>query len=483
MKLGQTSIIVFLSKVFGSLLGFIATVYFARILGAEVLGIYSVIIALLGWLKMGGRVGINSAMIKRISEGKQQGEYFTAGGLLIGGMIVLVVGLVLIFQFQIESYVSGFEDYSSASVVWFIVAIFLTFNFNMLVKIALKGQRLVYIAGILNPLKIGIQSIVQILLVYAGYRLVGMLIGYGVGIIVAACIGAVFVSIQPKLPRRRHFRSLLEYAKYSWLSGLKSRAYNDVDILILGVFVSQSLIGIYTVAWSITRFLDVFGIAISQTMFPEISNVSAQESNEAAVSLIEDALTYAGFIIIPGLVGGILLGDRLLQIYSSEFVQGIDVLWLLLLSLLFYAYLKQFLNALNAIDRPDLAFRANIVFIGCNIVLNLILIWQIGWVGAAIASALSAAGGLITAYGLIQRVVDVRVPANEIGRQFAAALTMGGVVWLLRTAIERTEITDHNFVIVLSLVFVGAAVYGAMLLGISPNFRTTISRNLPFDVP
>lgn len=483
MRIGQTSLVVFVSKLVGSALGFVGTVYFARVLGAEVIGIYSVIIALVAWLGLAGRLGISKAIKKRVSEDENEGAYLAAGALMVASSTVLLSVLLIVLRVPVERYVSDFEQYSPISVIWFLVLLLAVHLGFSLVTSALVGQRSVHIAGPLRPAKVAIQSAIQILLVFIGLELVGMLLGYALGTVFVTLFGIVFVSVRPRMPDRRHFRSLLAYAKFSWLGGLKSRAFNDVDILILGALVPQSLVGIYAVAWSLTKFLDLFGMAVSQTMFPEISNVSALESAESAAGLVEDSLAYGGFIVIPGMVGGTILSDRLLRIYSAEFAQGTEVLWLLLLSILLYTYMQQQLNALNAVDRPDAAFRVNLVFVLSNVVLNLVLIWQFGWIGAAVASAIASGLGLTLSYALLARMISLSIPLDEIGRQWVAAIAMGGIVWGLRILIEITEFIGHNFIIVCLLVCVGSFVYFAVLLAISARFRATVDRNLPVDSP
>jgi O-antigen/teichoic acid export membrane protein len=141
------------------------------------------------------------------------------------------------------------------------------------------------------------------------------------------------------------------------------------------------------------------------------------------------------------------------------------------------------LNALNAVDRPDAAFRVNLVFVFSNVVLNLLLIWQFGWVGAAVASVTASGIGLAFSYALLARTLPLRIPFDEIGRQWAAALFMGGVVWGLRSIIETTGIIGHNFAIVCLLVGAGSLVYFAVLMTISSRLRATVSRNLPVDPP
>ncbi|ARS90818.1 oligosaccharide flippase family protein [Natrarchaeobaculum aegyptiacum] len=483
MNIGQTSLIVFLSKLAGSALGFIATIYFARVLGAEVLGIYAVIMSTVAWLQTGGKMGIAKATNKRISEGEDRGKFLVAGIVSLV-LFITAISLVAIAATPfIESYLSDFENYSQTSVVYFILlllAIKLVFIFVLEV---LRGLHMVHIAGPLKPVKTATQSIIQLALVFAGLGLIGMLLGYFIGAIIVLLVAGVFLKIRPANPTSTHYQSLLNYAKFSWLGGLKSRALNDVDILILNAMVATGLVGIYSVVWSLSKFLDLFSSAIGETVFPEISKISKQQEIGEVKLLIEDAVAYAGLITIPGLVGGVVISDRLLQIYGPEFVQGVEILWMLLLAVLFFSYYRQFLNALNALDFPNLAFFSNIVFVVSNIVLNVILIWRFGWIGAAVASTLSILIGLVASYLLLIRIVTIEIPANEIGRQLVAAIAMGAIVAITRGTIESAGLIENNTIIVLGLVSLGTIVYTATLYQISPKFQTTVERNIPFNVP
>lgn len=74
MRPGQTSVVVFAAKIVGSALGFAATIIFARLLGAEVLGIYGLVLTLVAWLQVGATMGVGSAVTKRLSEGDEHGN-------------------------------------------------------------------------------------------------------------------------------------------------------------------------------------------------------------------------------------------------------------------------------------------------------------------------------------------------------------------------------------------------------------------------
>jgi len=476
MRIGQTTAVYLVSKGLGSVLGFLATVYFARVLGEEVLGQYALVLALVTWLGIGGRAGIAGAITKRISEGEDSERFAGAGLVVMGAMMTAVAAIVALFHKQVNAYVG-------VQVAGFVILILFVLLYKSFVNASLKGNHLVHVYAVLSTGRQVLVAIAQIGFVVIGLELAGMLWGYAVGYFIIATVGLWLLGLRPKLPGKRHVKSLFKYAKYAWLGSIRYRSFETIDIAVLGFFVTQGLVGIYSVAWSLGKFLDIFGSAINSTLFPEMSQVSAENDASAAAGLTEDALTYGGLILVPGLVGAYVLGDLLMLIYGESFVAGAEVLTILIVALLVYTYNKQLLNTLNAIDRPDLAFRANAVFIVTNVALNVGLIWQLGWVGAAIATALSAAVGLFFAYRYASSLVPFSLPLKEIARQWIAAFGMGAIVYALRGVGESHWIADYNAAFVVVLVGIGAAVYFGTLLAISSTFRTTVTDNLPFDLP
>ncbi len=313
MRIGQISAFVFVTKLLGSFLGFVATIYFARVLGAEVLGYYAAALAILAWLKFVSISGVHGAIKKRLSEGQEPGAYLSAGVTMVVALTALSGLLVLLLRDPINAYVG--ED-----VALYIILILISVIGVNLVFAILKGQRDVHISEGLRPVKIGLQSVIQIALVFVGYGLAGMLVGYAIGAFLVVFIGALYVTIFFRWPDREHFVSLFDYAKFSWLGKLESRTINDIDIVILTALVSPALVGIYSVAWTLSKFLMVFGSAIRSSLFPEISYRSENDRDEEVKQLITDSLTYTGLIAIPGVVGGLVLSERLMLMYGSEFV-------------------------------------------------------------------------------------------------------------------------------------------------------------------
>lgn len=477
MRIGQQSIIWFLSNVGASLLAFLATLYFARVLGASALGVYSMVIALAAWVKLPTTMGIGGAITKRVSEGKEQHQFKTAGGILLA----LLSALVSILLFAARALVN---DYVGFPATKYLIGILLTGTALTYVQACLKGQHLVHVSGVLSPIEVSSRSAFQVGLVFAtGLGIAGMLLGYVLGTFLVLSIGLYVLPGRLQFPDQHHFESLLSFAQFSWLASVRSKVFNWIDIVILGFFVSSSLVGVYSVSWTLASFLGLFSGAVRSSMFPQISEVSDKKSLDAVSNLVESSLSYTGLFLIPGFLGSLVVGDRILRIYGDEFSVGETVLILLIFAYLIHSYGKQMINVLNGVDRPELAFRVSLAYIIVNLVANIGLVYAYGWVGAAVATLVSATIGLTMSYYYLCGLLNFQIPFDFIGKQWASAGVMALAVFAIRIAIESNKLLVHNFLLVLILVSIGAGLYFSTLFAIAPRFRKTVRDNSPWKIP
>lgn len=142
-------------------------------------------------------------------------------------------------------------------------------------------------------------------------------------------------------------------------------------------------------------------------------------------------------------------------------------------------YMNQLLNTLNAIDRPDRLFRVDVAFTAKNLGLNIVLVFALSWVGAAMATLI----GVVLAFYCLSSLVRFEVPFGEIARQVVAAAAMTVVVYVPRRGIESMDLLNHNATIVVILVSLGGVKYFALLAVISDRFRATLADNSPVRIP
>lgn len=462
----------FASKVVGSVAGFAATFVIARVLGADVLGIYALVQSVIVWMVVPAW-GISKATEKYVSEGENQGAYLSTSFLLSALSVAIVGGLLIAFSGYVSAYVG-------AEVTLLIVVLVATTVSFDTAGAVLKGEKQVSKYGWLTTTRTVLQAVFQILFVVLGFTITGLLVGHAAALVVVTLGALWLLRTRPTMPNIRDVRRVLNFARFSWMGGFKSKTFGWMDTLVLGFFATSSLIGVYEVAWTLSAFLVLASDSIRDVMFPQFSELSSKDANSRITSALETSVQYTGIIIIPGFFGALIIGPRLLKIYSPEFVVGSTVLAILILAQIFEVYGSQFVDVLNAVKRPDAAFRTNAVFTVTNLSLNVVLISQFGWTGAAVATLLSSVLTLLLGYYYLSEVLDtIRIPLDELGRQVVSALVMTGFVYLLETLVGPSHLET------ILIVFAGAVFYISILVIISAKVRQDVGqllRNLPIPV-
>lgn len=461
MKPSTTSVIQFISKLLVTAVGFIGTVIFARLLGSSILGTYFLIVAVLSWLEFVGQLGIASAIRKRVSERGSSSEFLSAGVLLQSGILFVLVLALFVAQEELNEYIG-------ADVAPILILMLVSKLFFELARVSLQGQHRVATAAFLELGSQIARSAFQILLVILGFELFGLLFGYIAAFTIATIGGIVLIVARHTFtwPSAEHFRQIFEFARYSWLGAVKGRTSSWMDTIVLGFFVTPSLIGIYEVSWNIAMVLVLASQSISNALFPTISELATEEVTNSARGLLEQSLTFAGLIAIPGAVGAILVAPDLLRVYGAEFTQGRIVLSILSIFAILASYETQLQNGLNALDRPDITFRVNAVFITANILLNVGLIYLYGWIGAAVATTISTAVSLGYSSYAIKEIVNLTVPTREFLYQWIAAGIMG-----ITVIFTERLVSAYPYYFVLIPIGAGILVYFVVLGLLSSQIR------------
>ena len=476
MRIGKAALSHFLSQVVVTCAGFAATWLIAFVLGADGLGVYSVIVSLgFFWLVIPGNA-VAMSMKKRISEGESPGEFLGGGVLLNAATVLIISALVLASGELLGGVVSRDRELMRVLINYdvAIVALLAAAIAYRTMSGSLQGQKRVATTGWLKAVERVGRTVLQVGALVLGLGVAGITFGHAGALAVITVVGVVVSAQRPGLPSGGQLRSLLEYAKYAWVGALRGRVFGWLDTIFLSFFVSASLIGIYEAAWGIASMLAIASTSISQTLFPEVSDLSTDEGFDRIRHYLDEALAFSGVFIIPGLAGATVIGERVLRFYRPEFGQGSTVLLILIGAYIADTFASQFTNVINGIDRPDAAFRVNATFIVVNALLNAVLIWRFGWTGAAAATALSSGLRAAAGYVVLDRLIGhVSVPFGQLGRQSLASVVM--VLLLVPVA----PIAPAGRLGTVLLAGYGAAVYTVVLLSIAPRIRSKARALVP----
>jgi len=459
MKIAKSSIGVFLIKISISVIGFLGTLYAATVIGAEGLGIYFLFTAVVSGASLFTSFGIGSATTKRVSEGQEQGEFLGAAFLMNLGLFFIISIFLIIFKEQIVSFI-GVE------ILYYLIFVALLLKvFKKPISYSLKGERRVATGKSLSLVKDTTRVITWVILLTAGVGVLGLAVGYLAGYIVALIVGISLISISLRMPSKKHFKSIFDFSKYSWLGSVESKAFSWTDTIVLGLFVSPMYIGVYEVAWSISGLFYFVASALGSVLFPNVSHLASNGKTGQIKDMIEESLIYVAIIAFPGVVGAALIGEGVLRIYGEEFVIGYIVLTILIFSRLFNAFKSVIAKVINGMDRPDLSFRVYAVFLILNLTSNFLLVYLIGWVGAAIATTISIGVASVLAYKYIDSLIGIKIPKKEIGKEVFAAVVMGVVLYPI------VQYTYLGLFETIALVVLGSAIYFGVLFAISSKIR------------
>ena len=457
--LARSSLGTFLTRIATAVAVFGGVFYLATAAGASVLGVYSLFMALVRVVDLVTDAGLSTAAKKRISEGTERDEFFTAA-LLVRLVVFAVVAVLLVaFREQVVAYV-GYE-----MALPFLLVAALAYLCQRMLDAGLTGEKRVARAGLLELVANAGKLLAWVVLLALGYGLLGVLVGVWVGLALTVVAGALLLSLRLRRPARRHFESLFGFAKYSWMGVAQEASWLWTDTLVLGVFVTTSFVGIYELSWQITGVLFFVASAISTVLFANGSELAARGERDEVRRLLERSLGYVGIMAIPGFVGGVVFAESILAVFGEEYRVGALAVVVLILARVFHSYEVVFGRVIEALDRPDLTFRTNVVFIVLNISLNVVAIITVGWIGAAVATTVAMVVRTGLSYRYIRSILAFEVPTREIGFEILAALVMGGCLWLFAPA---------GVLALPSLVFwisVGAAVYTVAVLALIERIR------------
>lgn len=463
-KLARASAVQFGVNVLKTAVGALVTLYFVNELGAGAFGRYALALAIVNWLLLPS-TAVRSATLKRISESADPDPYFSAG-LVTQSVVCLGFALLLLSG---RSYVNSYVGFDAAVLV---AVLFVTLGFAYHLQAVLRGEGYFEKASLVDAGRNVTMSAIQLGLIVAGVGVVGLISGEIVANVLAVVVALAITNLRFERPLSVHFRRLYDFGKYTWLGRLKYLSYSWVDTIVLGFFVTPSLIGAYEVVWRVSALFALLPSALSSVLFPSLSTRAAEEAHREAERILSRGLAITSLIAVPGAVGAAILARPLLALYG-ESVTAIGVAPLLLVVLSVGRIAESFetilTTALEGLDYPDREFRVSLTFLVSNLGLNVALVPFFGTRGAAAATVVSIVLSAALAWWYLPDTVSVSLPWLPLLAQVGAAAGMG---ICLITVIRAFPVPRPLYV--LPYVGFGALVYFLLLIALSTEIRDRI---------
>ena len=235
--------------------------------------------------------------------------------------------------------------------------------------------------------------------------------------------------------------------------GIFQRAYIYLDTVLLSKISGDVATGIYQIPFKIINALQFLPMAFIASLYPALS-LYWQENREQLSITFNRAMHYSAIISLPLTIGGWVVAEPLVAIFSSSYTGAVWPLRLCLIALPFMFLGYPIGSLLNACDEQRANTRNMLIVLITSVVMNLLLIPPLGAVGASITVVIT--NGLLVLLGLISAkkiAPHLWRWLKQFGQTILASLIMGVIVWLLRPYCN-----------VFVVIIIGALVYGLALL-------------------
>jgi O-antigen/teichoic acid export membrane protein len=185
------------------------------------------------------------------------------------------------------------------------------------------------------------------------------------------------------------------------------------QVLVVGLLSSSSM-GIYTVALSLSRMLNVFGDAIIRVLFPKV----AARPRDEVLFITGRAARVSSFLTLLTAIPLILFGPWLLKLlYGSEFVESVTVFRILLLEVILNVIIWVLSQAFMGLGRPGILTILQGFGLLITVPLMLVLIPRFDFVGAGFSLLLSTLARLVFLLFCFPLILKVRPPDLIINKQ------------------------------------------------------------------
>jgi O-antigen/teichoic acid export membrane protein len=401
--------------------------YLARYLGTVGFGKYSFVFAYIAFFGVITDLGLQTILVREISRDPSNASK------LFGNAYIMKLTLS-IFAVALSMIVITLMSYPTDTTTYIYIAsftlLFLSFSefydaifqvnlrmeYSIIAKLAFK----VLSAGLIIWIILSHGSLMQVLIALVFSEMAKTLLSY---------------LFSRKFVRPRFaidfglWKYLFKEALPVALTSLIWVIYNRIDVVMLSMMTGDAEVGLYSAAYKLADPLSLIPHALMISLFP-IMSASFITSKERLVKSYRLSFKYLLIITLPIAMGVSILSDKFIfLIYGADFSGSAAALKILIWALVFISGSTIFGHLLPAIGKQKQVTYITALCAFGNITLNFVLIPLMSYVGASIATVVTALLAFILGFYFVSRNLRV-LPLHKIHiKPVVAGLIMGAFVY------------------------------------------------------
>jgi O-antigen/teichoic acid export membrane protein len=399
-SIGLSAVIVLSGSILSQVMGFGTRIVMTRYLPVDGYGDIVLGITVLNILGIVSIIGLGAALIRYLPRAESDEEHTR----IAATVYQIGIGLALfwaVVSFLAADIIAGviFESPAMADVIR-VFAIGLPFY--VLMRLSLKGIQ-GHKATTPNIItKQVVRPVGQLVAVgavsLAGFRTIGLAVGYNVGFALAGLVGFAFFLragghqirglLRPSGTSR--YREILGFSAPLAVSSSFGLVTQNSDRFLLGVFKAGDVVGIYDVAFLASQFILFFGPVLNYLFQPIISELDADDDIHRMDKLYKIVTRWLVILTFPIFVLLFLFPEMVLgTLFGTEYRAGAGPLALLTVGYFAARFVGLSGSFLTATGDTKVLMYVSGTTAALNLVLNVALIPVLGAFGAATATVLA----------------------------------------------------------------------------------------------
>lgn len=437
-KIAKGAIIVFFGMLISKVLAYLYVALLAR-LGSSNYGLISLSLAILSFVSTFAGLGLKTGITRYISyyKGKEDNKRIK-GSILSSIQISLPLSLILMILLFVFSEKISVLIFHNIELTFLLRILSLTLPLitmsDILLGIIIGFQRIEYRVLIKDILENFIRLIFTFIVIYLGYKLIGVAVVYILSFVITTILSFCFLqkkifpfvktNVIPKLLTKE----LLIFSYPLIFVGIFTLFIKWTDVLIIGFFRSTSEVGIYNVALPTANLLVIIPTAFMSLFMPVITELYSKKKFSKIILLSRINSKWIFFLNFPIFLLIFLFSKDILRLmFGAEYMAGSSALLILIFGYMVHSLTHIHTAVLTTIKKTKLILYISLLSATSNILLCYLLIPKYGIIGGSIATSFS----FILSYLLYSRITYKLVKVQPLKLSYIKSILSGVISFFI----------------------------------------------------
>ncbi len=252
---------------------------------------------------------------------------------------------------------------------------------------------------------------------------------------------------------KQHFKEIFGFGAYSTTTLIFSTITYNIDNLLIGKFLGKSVLGSYTLAFSLTEQLrQMISNVLNKVMYPVFGQ--NQDDKEKLRNYFLTIVNINAIVIYPIMAFLIIFSNEIIiQFFGEQWKEAVIPLQILALAMMVHLLVNSFTSLIRGLGKPNLEMK---IILGLTLFVLLPSLYygivNYGVVGATIAVLFNKIGLVIIGVIVLKKEISLKINAllNAVKYSILSIMISGAI-----TIFIKSIITNILMILLSAVLFFG----------------------------